>query len=123
LLRPVEQLAVDEQADRHALCQQSAAIARAHTLAADFGRIVRTGAPEELAPWLVAAKQSRLSELVSFANGIQRDYAAVAAALTSPHSQGQTEGQVTRLKLLKRQSYGRASLELLRCQALYQAAA
>jgi transposase len=122
LLRPVEELDADERAYRHALCQESATIARAQTLVADFGRIVRTRAQADLEPWLQLAAQSQLPELVSFVNGIRRDYEAVAAASTSPHSQGQTEGQVNRLKMLKRQTYGRANFDLLRRRVLYHAA-
>jgi transposase len=122
LLRPVEDLDAHERAYRHALCQESATIARAQVLVADFGRIVRTRAQADLEPWLQLAACSRLPELVSFANGIRRDEEAVAAALTSPHSQGQTEGQVNRLKMLKRQTYGRANFDLLRRRVLYHAA-
>lgn len=108
LLRPVEDLATDERVYREALCQASATIATAQRLVADFGRIVRTRALTDLEPWLADAAHSRIPELVSFVRGLRRDAAAVAAALTSPHSQGQTEGQVNRLKTLKRQTYGRA---------------
>jgi transposase len=66
----------------------------------------------ELEVWLADTARSRIPELVSFVRGVQRDYAAVAAALTSPHSQGQVEGQVNRIKMLKRQMYGRAGFEL-----------
>jgi len=122
LLRSVEELAAHEHAYRQALCQQSTAIATAQALATDFGRIVRTRAHADLDPWLATATRSRLPELVSFAHGIQRDHAAVVGALTSPHSQGQTEGQVNRLKMLKRQMYGRANFDLLRRRMLYRAA-
>jgi transposase len=122
LLRPVDELAADERAYRAALCQESAAIATAQALADDFGRIVRARADTELDAWLMAAARSRITELVSFARGMQRDLEAVVAALRSPYSQGQTEGQVNRLKLLKRQSYGRASFDLLRRRVLYRAA-
>ncbi|HEV2462055.1 MAG TPA: ISL3 family transposase [Ktedonobacterales bacterium] len=122
LLRPVEELDPDEQTYRQALCQQSAAIAAAQALVEDFGRIVRARAHTELNGWLAAAARSGLAELVSFARGVQRDYDAVAAALGSPYSQGQTEGQVNRLKLLKRQTYGRANFDLLRRRMLYRAA-
>ena len=64
------------------------------------------------------AKMSTIPELVGFAEGIRRDEAAVQAACTSPWSQGQVEGQVNRLKLLKRQMYGRAKLDLLRRRVL-----
>jgi transposase len=122
LLRPVDQLDADEQAYRQALCQESATIATAQTLAEDFGRIVRARAHTQLDAWLEAAARSQIAELVSFARGIRRDHAAVVAALRSPYSQGQTEGHVNRLKLLKRQTYGRANFDLLRRRALYHAA-
>lgn len=119
LLRPVEELTETERPYRHALCQACPPIALAHALADDFGRMVRARAAVDLNDWLLAVRHSRIPELVSFAGGIVRDFAAVSAALTLPHSQGQVEGQVNRLKLLKRQSYGRASLDLLRCRILY----
>jgi transposase len=119
LLRPREDLTETEQAYRQALCQACSPIALAQALADDFGRIVRTHAAADLTDWLQAARRSRIPELVSFAGGILRDFSAAAAALTLAHSQGQVEGQVNRLKLLKRQSYGRASLDLFRCRLLY----
>ncbi len=57
----------------------------------------------------------------TFAAGLEQDGAAVRAALTEPWSSGQAEGQVNRLKLLKRQSYGRASFDLLRRRVLLAA--
>jgi len=122
LLRPVKDLDSQERDYRAALCQDSATIATAQALVADFTRMVRERARDDLERWLEAAGRSAIPELVSFVNGVRRDYEAVAAALTSPHSQGQTEGQVNRLKLLKRQSYGRVNFDLLRRQLLYRAA-
>ncbi len=119
LLRPVEDLDTDERAYREALCQASATIATAQRLVADFGRIVRTRACADRTRWLADAARSRIPELVSFVRGVRRDAAAVAAALTSPHSQGQVEGQVNRIKMLKRQTYGRADFDLLRRRVLY----
>jgi transposase len=57
----------------------------------------------------------------TFAAGLEQDGAAVRAALTTPWSNGQTEGRITRLKLLKRQMYGRAGLDLLRRRMLLAA--
>ena len=61
------------------------------------------------------------SLLASFGKGIAADLAAVKAALTEPWSNGQTEGQITKLKLVKRQMYGRASLDLLRARLVVRA--
>jgi transposase len=66
--------------------------------------------------WLERAYASQLS---SFAAGLRRDWAAVKAAFSSPWSQGQVEGQINRLKMLKRQMYGRASFALLRSRTLF----
>jgi transposase len=122
LLRPVDTLEADELAYRRALCQESPAIATAQALVEDFGRIVRARAHTELYAWLAKAAQSRIAELASFAHGVRRDDAAVVAALCSPYSKGRTEGHVNRLKMLKRQTYGRANFDLLRCRVLYHAA-
>jgi transposase len=121
LLRSLDELDDDERAYRQALCQESASIATAQALAEGFGRIVRAQADAELEAWMAAAAKSRISQLVSFARGLRRDYAAVVAAVCSPYSQGQTEGHVNRLKMLKRQTYGRANFDLLRRRVLYHA--
>jgi transposase len=71
-----------------------------------------------LAPWLEEARGSELAEFREFAAGIERDRAAVEAALELAVSNGQVEGQITKLKLLKRMAYGRASLTLLRARLL-----
>lgn len=73
---------------------------------------------KDLDAWLIQAKHSGLVELKSFAQGIGRDYAAVRAAFSSSVSNGQVEGQVNRLKLLKRQLFGRATFDLLRLRVL-----
>ena len=106
------------------LCPQ---IAQARTLVQDFGALVhqrhdrRACAEATLQGWLVAAEHSGITELRAFARGVRRDLAAVQAALLLDWSQGQTEGQVNRLKTLKRQMYGRASFPLLRLRLLHSA--
>ena len=86
-------------------------IATLHDLAQRFGRMVRQHGADDLTPWLAEALES---DLRSFAEGLRQDLAAVWAALATPWSNGQTEGQITRLKLIKRSMYGRAKLDLLR---------
>jgi transposase len=68
--------------------------------------------------WLADAVASGIPELRRFAIKLRQDEAAVQAACTEPYSNGQTEGQVNRLKLLKRQMYGRANFDLLRQRVL-----
>lgn len=87
-------------------------------LAQSFAMMVRQHLEESLDPWLERAKTSSLAAFRSFAAGIRRDYAAVRSALSFLWSNGQTEGQVNRLKFLKRQMYGRAKFDLLRIRVL-----
>ncbi len=91
-------------------------IATAQQLAQAFGRLVRKRDHAAQSGWLQQAAESGVAELraVGAQPGMRRDQAAIAAALVLPWSQGQTEGQVTRLKLLKRAMYGRGGLDLLR---------
>jgi transposase len=75
----------------------------------------------ELDTWLTEARACGVSAIETFAAGLETDGAAVRAALIHPWSSGQAEGQVNRLKLLKRQSYGRAGFDLLRRRVLLAA--
>ncbi len=98
-----------------------AALARVRTLAVAFTHLLAqhdASAATALDPWLTAAAAS---ELRGFAASVRRDRAAVLAALLFPWSNGQTEGQVHRVKLLKRAIYGRAAFPLLRQRVLHAA--
>ena len=90
----------------------------AYQLAQDFRVMVTKQQEAVLDRWLKEAKGSGIAELQSLAAGILRDFDAVRAALTLPYSNGQTEGQVNKLKGLKRQMYGRANFDLLRKRVL-----
>jgi transposase len=85
-----------------------------------FFALLRQRQADHLAAWLHEAETNSIPELAAFAQGVRRDLPAIQAAFTSPWSQGQTEGHVTRLKLLKRQMYGRANFDLLRQRVLYR---
>jgi transposase len=89
------------------------ALATARTVLDRFHRMLRTRDTAALTPWMA---DSETSLLASFCKGLKADLAAVTAALTEPWSNGQTEGQITRLKLVKRQMYGRGRLDLLRAR-------
>lgn len=119
LLQDAADLDADQQRYREHLSDHCPEIREGQLLAQDFQSIVRTHDHARLASWLVAAQGSRIVELVSFAEGIQSDHAAVEAALRLPWSQGQTEGQVNRLKVCKRTMYGRAKFDLLRQRMLH----
>ena len=90
-------------------------IVAARNLLDRFQIMVSAKKPGDLAPWLEDAIGS---ELASFASGLRDDEAAVRAAIVEPWSNGQTEGQVTKLKLVKRQMYGRGKLDLLRARVV-----
>ena len=92
-------------------------IAQIAELAKDFFRIFRERNLEALPAWLHAARGTALE---SFAARLERDIDAVREALRLPWSQDHVEGQVHRLKLIKRQMYGRAGFELLRLRVLNQ---
>lgn len=89
------------------------ALVTARALTNRFTDMVRNGREDVLADWLDEAEDSLIA---SFARGLRRDCGAVAAALREPWSNGQTEGQINRLKTLKRQMYGRANIDLLRAR-------
>jgi transposase len=94
-----------------------------YRLARRFVEMVQEGKAAELEQWLLDAQNSGVEELKNFAEGIvSQNLAAVRAALTEVWSNGQVEGQINRLKMLKRQSYGRADFELLRARVLRQTA-
>jgi transposase len=103
------------------LCQMDARITRAYRLTHAFLAIVRERRGRYLEAWITAATDSGIGALAHFARGLQEDLAAVTAGLTLSWSNGPVEGQITRLKLLKRQGYGRASSAFLR-QRVLQAA-
>ncbi len=119
LVKAPQQLSVEEQRQLIALRHCCSVAARVYPLAQRFVQIVRVGQADELDGWLQEAQASSLKHLAAFADGLQRDYAAVRAALSYEWSNGQTEGQVNRLKCIKRQMYGRAKFDLLRLRVLY----
>jgi transposase len=120
LIRVEEKLDDEELTLRHHILQDSD-IATARDLAQRFGRMVRNRRADQLADWIRACQVSGLTELRNFATYIAQDRAAVEAGLTERWSNGQTEGQITRLKLIKRQMYGQAGFVLLRRRVLQPA--
>ena len=90
-------------------------LVEARILIDSFHSMIRKKITDDLEPWIICASKSLVA---SFANGILRDHAAVRSAITEPWSNGQTEGQITKLKLVKRQMYGRGKLDLLQARML-----
>ena len=117
LLRP-DELTDEEKPVVELLRRLSPEVGRAHELALNFIGLVKERRAGDLREWLIEAQRSEVAELVSFANGLTTDLQAVRAALEHEWSNGQVEGQVHRLKLVKRQMYGRGRLDLLRARVL-----
>lgn len=93
---------------------------KAVELGQEFSRLMKSRQADELTNWLAKAEKSKIPELVGFVNGIRQDFEAVKMAFASEYSNGQTEGQVNRLKFIKRQMYGRAKFDLLRARVVHQ---
>ncbi|HEU5375769.1 MAG TPA: transposase [Ktedonobacteraceae bacterium] len=122
VLRKPEDRSAEDQRLLTLLEQTHPQVQVACTLAQAFVKMIRSRNASAFQPWLEEAARSDIPELRTFAAGIKRDQAAILAALTYERSQGQVEGQVHRLKLLKRQSYGQAGFDLLRHRVLARSA-
>jgi transposase len=92
---------------------QPGAMAEAIALAEEFAALVRARDPERFDVWLARAQASTVPAFQDFAHRLKIDHAAVQAAVRLAWSTGPVEGQINRLKMLKRQMYGRANLDLL----------
>lgn len=114
LTTPTADLTAERQPEVAWLCQRFPELATAHRLAQAFGQMVREQLAEQFPAWLDDAASSGLPDFRNFAASLRRDQEAVTAALTTSWSSGQVEGQVNRLKLLKRTMFGRGKLDLLK---------
>jgi transposase len=112
-LRQPTERTEDEQHLLTRLPQAHAAFAQAIALAQDFAQLLRARQPERLDAWLQQAATSSLAAFRRLAKSFRRDYAAVKAGVTVPWSTSPVEGHINRLKMLKRQMFGRARLDLL----------
>ena len=113
VLRRTEQRTAAEAEQLARLRAQQADVAEAIDLAQDVAALVRYRQPTQLDPWLQRVTTSTLPVMRRFAKGLYEDYDAVKAGVTLPWSTGPVEGQINRLKMLKRQMCGRARLDLL----------
>jgi len=101
------------------LRQMSPEVDLAYDLVQQFGQMLCTRTGERLDAWLAQVERSQLPQLQSFAAGIEKDKDAVRAGLIWWINNGRVEGHVTKLKLIKRQGYGRAGFPLLRKRVLH----
>jgi transposase len=90
-------------------------LVEARQIIAEFHMMIRNKVATGLTPWI---ERARISLVASFGNGVAKDEAAVRAAIILPWSNGQTEGQITRLKLVRRQMYGRGNIDLLQARLI-----
>jgi transposase len=111
---------LDEEQEKYLkrLCEADEALADTRRLTQEFAHMVRRLEGKDLDGWLKDAEESRSTAIQSFAAGLRKDLDAVRAGLTEKWSNGCVEGFVHKLKLLKRQGYGRAGFELLRARML-----
>jgi transposase len=116
-----DQLSDEERAYLQRLCDHEPTIARAYELAQAFAVMARERTGQAFEAWLASVAASGIAELQRYASGLVEDRAAVEAGLTQVWSNGQTEGQINKLKLVKRQMYGRAKFDLLRQRVLHAA--
>ncbi len=120
IVKPQEELSERKQKMRAALLEHHPQGRKVHPLVERFVHMVKHRQPEQLDEWLKDAKESNLPPMVQLAAGLQRDYQAVKAGLSMEWSNGQVEGQINRLKLIKRQAYGRAKLDLLKKRVFFK---
>ena len=118
LLRPPEEHAEEESRFMQRLFQLRPELAAARELVLEFFRFTRCRDATALEAWVTRAEASGVAALKSFCGGLRRDWDAVVAGLTLEWSNGPVEGQINRLKAIKRQMYGRASFSLLRARVL-----
>ena len=104
------------------LIQNNPEIKLARDLTKEFHQMLMSKQDQSIALeiWLKKARSSEVGEFIWFANGVEADRAAVEAAHSSQWSQGQVEGQVNRLKFIKRQMYGRGNFDLLKARVIHQ---
>jgi transposase len=119
LLKADADLEAEERPFRDQLLDRSPELRTATELAQEFRRLVRERRVDGWDAWLAkATAPTAVKEIRNFAEGLKKDEAAVRAALRLEWSNGQVEGQVNRLKTIKRQMFGRANFDLLRQRVL-----
>jgi transposase len=117
-LKPRGQMTAKQGAKFDAMKAASSEFAAMRRFAMRFRGLFRSGNASALDDWLIGVGQSGIYGLQRFARAIKRDIAAVCNAMATIWGNGQTEGQINRLKTLKRAMYGRAGIELLRARML-----
>jgi transposase len=112
LARP-ETLSPDDEAQLDQITKMDSTLAHARELTHRFLDLIRHHSSEGLDSWLKDVRDSSVRHFLPFARSFERDKAAILAGLTLPYSTGPVEGHINRLKLIKREAYGRAGLSYL----------
>ncbi len=115
-----DKLKPDEKEFIESLTEVSDQVRELSSFSHEFVKIIKEKDENLFADWLRQAQNSQVKEIKNFALGIGKDEESVRQAVISEWSNGQTEGQVNRLKTIKRQMYGRTNFDLLRARVLYQ---
>ncbi len=116
--KPAAQLTAEQQLLLDQLSAKCPDLLGLRKLVGDFREVLRCGEGQSLLVWMKNAKHSGIGPVARFAVGLEKDFSAVLAAVETPWSNGQVEGQINRLKTLKRQMFGRAGFPLLRARVL-----
>jgi len=117
-MRREEKLDEEQKQYLDRLCASDGALDDARRLTREFSKMVREHEGKKLDGWLTEATSSEAEVMRKFAAGLKKDLLAVRAGLTESWSTGPVEGFIHKIKLIKRQGYGRANLDLLRARAL-----
>ena len=118
ILTPPAKLADDHRTKLAGITARCEELKATRGLVREFADMLCHRHGEYLEAWATQAETSPVSELRGFAKGLRKDWAAVTAGLTVPYSSGPVEGHVNRIKMIKRQMYGRANPDLLRKRVL-----
>jgi transposase len=121
IMRRPDELSDDERHQLQQILDLSDEITAAHQLATGFAHLLCQRRGADLETWADQAEACDVREIRSFATTLGQDWDAVVAGLTLAHSNGPTEGNVNRLKLIKRAMFGRANFDLLRRRVLHRA--
>ena len=116
--RPADKINEEQQQLLDRIAEQCPEVIDLRKISVGFRAALVADGSNQLRRWIEGAKHSGFGPVVRFAYGLQKDISAVAAAVDTSWSTGQVEGQINRLKMIKRQMYGRAGFELLRARVL-----
>jgi transposase len=118
LLTPPRQLSANQLSYRDSFLRFCPTAHKVRKLALRFRAMLRWRRSVRLGPWIETAVSSKFPLIAQFARTLRRDLSAVELAITAPWSNGPLEGHINRLKMIKRQMYGRAGFALLKARVL-----